>query len=406
MKILTYSTLYPNRVEPNHGIFIQHRLCEFSRRYGHELRVVAPVPYFPDFPRFPRWHKFRGVPRCETREGVPVFHPRYLVTPKVGMAFYGWNMFLGTVGLVSRLRRSYDFSLIDAHYVYPDAFAAVLLGWFLDKPVIVSARGSDIHSYSRLPGIRPLLRFVLRQASAVIAVSEALKQSIVQLGVPAEKVEVIGNGVDTSTFFPGNQAEARHCLGLPLNKIIILTVAKIAEVKGLHNLIEAMVRLREEYPNAHLVVVGTQADPEYGRRLHEQVACSGLGDRIQFMDSQPHNRLRDWYNACDLFCLASLREGWPNVLLEAMACGKPIVASGVGGIPEVVSSPRLGILVSEPNGEALAGALRAALQTHWQPDHSVQHAKLHSWEQVALKQEHVFRRVMQQRQPAQERLAS
>lgn len=406
MKILTYSTLFPNSVDPNHGIFIQKRLWELCRRYGHELQVVAPVPYFPDFPQFPRWHKFRDVPRCETREGVPVFHPRYIVTPKVGMTLYGWNMFLGTVGLVSRLRRNYDFSLIDAHYVYPDAFAAVLLGRFLDKPVIVSARGSDIHSYSRLPVIRLLLRFVLRQATAIIAVSEALKQSIVQLGVPAERVEVIGNGVDTRSFFPGNQDEARRRLGLPLNKTIILSVAKIAEVKGLHNLIDAMARLRDESPNAYLVIVGTEADPEYGRRLHRQVAQANLGDRIQFMGPQAHNTLRDWYNACDLFCLASLREGWPNVLLEAMACGKPIVASSIGGIPEIISSPRLGVLVPESNGKALAGALSAALQTRWEPEHAVQHAKLHSWEQVAQRQDHLFRRVMQHRQPTGERLAS
>ena len=394
MKILTYTTLFPNAVDPNHGIFIENRILHFTRHYGHELRVVAPVPFFPKLRIFPRWHRFSQVPRQELRQDVAVFHPRYLVTPKLGMMLYGWSMFLGTLGTVRRLQRNFDFSAIDAHFLYPDAFAAILLGRVFQRPVVVSARGSDVNSYIRMAGIRTLLRFVVRRAAAVITVSGALKDLVAQLGIPKEKIRVIGNGVDRSNFYPVDQQAARKKLQLPSDRTLLLTTAKIDEAKGIHHLIDAMSELSSQRSDLMLLVAGNNSSAAYAKRLQEQIDRLHLGEVIRFVGPQAHASLRDWYSSCDLFCLASSREGWPNVLLEAMACGKPVVASRVGGIPEVVASPCYGLLIDSPSGTGFAEVIQAALGRNWDTQKIVNHARRHGWEAVSAKQQGLFREVV------------
>jgi glycosyltransferase involved in cell wall biosynthesis len=308
----------------------------------------------------------------------------------MGMTLYGWHMFLGTLPTLKRLQRTFDFTVIDAHYLYPDAFAAILLGKVLQKPVIVSARGTDVHLFAQLRSLRPFLRFVLRHAAAVITVCQALHDRVVQLGAPEEKSCVIGNGIDVTHFYPTDPLAARRRLGLPLNTTLLLSVAKLAEVKGIHHLIEAVVRLRRQTPELLLVLVSNTSDGAYERRLQAQVAQSQLTDVVRFVGPQPHTALRDWYNACDLFCLGSVREGWPNVLLEALACGKPVVASRVGGIPEVICSPEYGILVDPPTGSGFAAALQTALHKRWDTEKLVHYARQQSWEQVSAKLERLF----------------
>jgi glycosyltransferase involved in cell wall biosynthesis len=394
MRVLVYTTLYPNAVDANLGVFIRNRLAHFTGQFGHTMQVVAPVPYFPDLPVFRRWHRFSRVPRVEEQNGVAVFHPRYLVTPKVGMSLYGLSMYLGTMRAVERLRRQFDFDVIDAHFLYPDAFAAILLGMALRKPVVVSARGSDVHQYSQLSTVRPLLRFVLKRASAIIAVSQSLKEQIAGLGLPESQVRVIGNGVDLLNFFPKDQLAARRRLNLPLNRIILLSVAQLTPVKGIHHLIEAMTHLKLQRPDLLLLIIGGATDAAYASRLQKQVVECGLSEMVRFVEAQAHHQLCDWYNACDLFCLGSLREGWPNVLLEAMACGKPVVATRVGGIPEVLCSPEHGILVDRVDGDGFAEAIRQAIGRDWAAGRIIGYARANSWEHASAKQQSLFQEVL------------
>ena len=406
MKILTFTTLFPNAVDRNLGVFVRNRLIHFARQYHHELQVVAPVPYFPNVKLLPRWHQYAQIPRREENECVPVYHPRFLVTPKVGMGFYGWNMLWGSWRNVRRIQREFDFDVIDAHYVYPDAFAAVLLGKLLGKPVVVSARGTDINLYARMAAIRPLLRYVLRQSAAIIAVCQALKDGMIDLGVPAEKIHVIGNGVDASVFHPVKMAAARQQLGLPLEKKIILSVGQLIERKGIHHLVDALAKLASWRDDVQLTLVGSHHDAAYVKRIKEQVACLGLGEAVCFAGPQPHSALPMWYSACDLFCLASNREGWPNVLLEAMACGKPVVASAVWGIPEVVCSPDYGILVDRVDGEGFAKAIQQALEKDWDTGRIVRYACLQSWERTSAKQQNLFQEVVARTRPWQARMVA
>jgi glycosyltransferase involved in cell wall biosynthesis len=260
----------------------------------------------------------------------------------------------------------------------------------MGRPVIVSARGSDIHSYLRLKTIRPLLRFVLRHADAVIAVCEALKDAMIEFGVPESKIHVIGNGIDPSLFSPEDRLLVRRQLGLPRDKPLILSVARIAEIKGIHHLIAALLFVRQQCPGAELLLVGTVTEPAYNRRLKEQIIRAGLESAVRFLGPQPHSTLRQWYNACDLFCLCSSREGWPNVLLEAMACGKPVVASRTGGVPEVVSSSDFGFLVDPNDHAGLGASIVEALQKKWDRQRIIQYASQHSWERVSARQQDVL----------------
>jgi glycosyltransferase involved in cell wall biosynthesis len=311
---------------------------------------------------------------------MEVFHPRYLMTPKVGMTLYGISLFLSTWRAVRRIGRSFKFDLIDAHYVYPDGFAAALLGLAMKKPVVISARGSDINLYSQMPMIRPLLRFALTRATRVIAVSEALKEVMVRLGTAEERIEVIPNGVDAQKFAPMPRREARTRLGLN-EGTYLLSVGNLTENKGVHLLVRALhlLRSRHHVTDLSLLVVG---DGPMRHELERLAASLDLAEHVRFVGRVAHEQLHVWYSAADLFCLASAREGWPNVLMEAQACGLPIVATRVGGVPEIVSSEAVGLLARREERD-LAQTILMALQRPWPSDALRQHASSFSWTRVA-----------------------
>ena len=390
MKILVFTNLYPNNIWPNHGVFIKERTTQLTQYEGCEIKVIAPVPYFPAINFNWRW-KFSRVARREMRDGIEVYHPRYLLTPKVGMAFYGWMMFFSVLSLVKRIQRDFDFDLIDSHYVYPDGFAAIQLGRFFKKPVVVSARGSDINLYRTFPLIRKLLQYVLRNADGVIAVSRALKQSMVQLGIPERRISSIPNGVDTEKFYPMMKEQARRELGLQCSKLL-LSVGNLTPNKGFDLLIGAfpMVAEKLDKEHVHLAIVG---DGPSRNELEAMISRLRLDSRVHLVGAVPNAKLRLWYSAADVFCLASAREGWPNVILESLACGTPVVATSVGGLPEIVSSDTLGFLTDRDEVK-IAAAICRALKKTWQTDHLVEYARSHTWEHTASAVLRVFEMVV------------
>ena len=380
MKVLVFTSLYPNNVWPNHGVFVKERMTQFAMVNGCDVRVIAPVPYFPRLKINNKWG-YSQVSKREIIEGLPVYHPRYFMIPKVGMAIQGLFMFLFVVLRVREVQRDFNFDVIDAHYLYPDGFVAVLLGRVLRKPVVVSARGSDINLFKDFRIIRRILQFTLLKADRVIAVSHALKEAIIGLNIPREKISVIPNGVDSRKFYPLTKKEARMKLGLP-DKKIILSVGKLTPNKGFELLIKAIRILKEKYHrrDIYLCIVG---DGGMQDELKKIKSSNGLDADIYLVGGVPHQELVYWYNAADLFCLASGREGWPNVVLESLACGKPVVATAVGGIPEIITSDRVGLL-SERKEEDIADKIQCALKKNWSAEEIVNHAKKHTWDKTAI----------------------
>lgn len=387
MRILTLTTLFPNALQPNHAVFVRTRMEQYIRKFGHRWTVVAPVPYFPRLPFAIRdsYDTLARIPRFESPRGYPVHHPRYLVTPRVGMRYYGAWMAAGVRRLVSRLHAEDPFDLIDGHYVYPDGTAAVRLGRELGIPVVLSARGTDLSLYPKLPGVADLIRSNLNSSRHLICVSEGLRQEALNLGTPGEKVSVIGNGVDANLFRQGDRRKARELLGLPSDATIILSIGRLIELKGFHLIIEACSRLDRE--KVVLVIVGDGPERKSLERLAESLH---LGDRVHIVGSVANDSLPTWYQAADIFALASSREGWPNVLCEAQACGLPVVATKVCGITEIIQSDELGLLVEERSAEGLRAGLERAISTTWDRPLIASVGRTRTWDQVSEELASVF----------------
>jgi teichuronic acid biosynthesis glycosyltransferase TuaC len=382
MNVLIFTSLWPNSERPNLGIFVKNRIAALAQIDGVDVRVVAPVPYFPKSFQSPiipaRWRRMASIADREMIAGIQTYHPRHLVTPKVGMTFYSRWMACGAENLLRRLHAEQPISLIDAHYVYPDGHAAVLLGERLNIPVVITARGTDINLFSQMPLIRPMIRHALKRADGVIAVSNALKQRMIELGIEAEKVAVIRNGIDRSIFHPRDQAETRRRLGLASESRIVITVGALVPLKGTDRLIDAMRLLSDE--SIKLYVIGE--GPERGA-LESQIAKHKLTDRVFLVGSRSHEELAEWYSAADLFCLASSREGCPNVVIEAMACGTPVIAADVGGVRELVVGPACGRVIASVTAESLAREIEVALESNWNREGIGKHFGSQSWSEVA-----------------------
>ena len=399
MKVLVFTSLFPNNVWPNQAIFVRERVLHLARLPGVELRVVAPVPYYPPLPG---WRgAFRRVAPREERAGIEILHPRYAMLPKVGSRWHGAFLHQALRTRMGRLRREFPFDVIDAHYLYPDAYAAVRLGRELGVPVVSSARGSDVNLIGKTPGLAPLVRDVLVHSKRLVAVSAALGQAMREMG--AVEVSVIPNGVDATRFHPIDRAEARRKLELGEGPVI-LSVGNLVPNKGMDRLIRALASVSpgSSAARATLVIVGRGPEEE---RLRTLAAGLGLRERVRLTGVVAHESLGSWYAAADLFALATEREGWPNAVLESLACGTPVVATRVGGVPEILRSDRLGTMV-EPSDQAFAQAIEAGLSRAWDRAEIARFAALHTWEATARSAHAVLESALD-RAPAREaRVAS
>jgi len=361
----------------------------FNRLEGCEIKVVAPVPYCPAWQGIGRWYPYSEIGKTERIDGIEVFHPRYMLIPKISMPVHGLSMFLSSIRVVRAIHRTFPFDLIDGHYLYPDGFAAMLLAKALRKPVVLSALGSDIHEFTKYKFINPMIRCAMDRSDHLFTVCDALKREMMELGVPADKVTVIPSGVDTERFRPMDRAAARKQLNIPTHKKVILSVGSLIPLKGFHMIIDALPRLlsRDGYIELHIVGQGP-----YRSALVERAASRGVEDHVIFAGERPNSELPTWYNAADVFCLASFREGWPNVVMESLACGTPAVATRVYGTPEILVSPSLGILI-DPTPESIAAGLQAAFQTNWDRQRIRTLMENHTWQNIAEKIRTAFQKL-------------
>lgn len=389
MKLLTFSTLFPNQQRPNHGIFVETRLRYLVASQQVQSRVVAPVPWFPfTHPRFGLYATYAQVPRNEQRFGLDVSHPRYPVIPKMGMSAAPVllaNSLKSTLGRI--IDEGYDFDLIDAHYFYPDGVAAVMLGRYFNKPVVITARGTDINLVPQFRLPRRMIRWAAEHAAGMITVCNALKDEMVALGIDGSRITPLRNGVNLELFQPGDRDALRAELGM--QGFTLMSVGHLEPRKGHELVIQALPAL----PDVHLNIAGSGPDR---RKLEDLAQALKVQDRVSFLGPLPQTELRRWYGGADALVLASSREGWANVLLESMACGTPVVASNVWGTPEVVAAPEAGVLMRErtPQGVAEAvTALRAGYPSH---EATRRYAERFSWDDTTQGQIALFQRIAAQ----------
>ncbi|HEY0418204.1 MAG TPA: glycosyltransferase family 4 protein [Acetobacteraceae bacterium] len=387
LRLLTFSSLYPSSARPNFGVFVENRLRHLVATGKAVSTVLAPVPYFPSgAARFGDWGRMARTPRREVRHGLAVHHPRFPQIPRIGMSAAPVLLYLAAARALRRLvAQGLEFDAIDAHYLYPDGVAAVWLGRRFNKPVVVTARGSDV---TELPNHRIPRAFITRAiegADALISVSAGLKARLVELGAPPQKVTVLRNGVETDVFRPADRQAARAALGL--TRPTLISVGFLIERKGHHRTIEAMAQL----PGHELIIVGEGPERD---RLTALIGKLGLGERVRLLGPRPHASLPEFYSAADAMVLASSREGWANVLLESMACGTPVVASNIPGNPEVVRSPEAGVIARENSPDGIAEAVRALFAAMPAREATRAYAMPFSWDETSAGQLEVFSRVI------------
>lgn len=378
-KILVLTTVFPNNVESLKGIFNKHRISELAKI--SDLKVVAPVPWFPRIrflmKIFPAQSKFANVCFKEENEGIEVYHPRYVISPGCFRFLYGFSYFVCVLPQILKIRKIFKFDILFCYWAYPDGFAGALFSKMFKKPLFVQVLGCDINLYSRYFLLRNLIVWALRKARKVIAVSQALATRLRELGLSEYKIAVITNGINKTVFKPLDAWECRKLLGLPFNKKIILFVGALEEVKGVRFLIEAFKNIVKERDDCILVIVGEGPLEEQVKRVTKD-----LVSRVVFCGARKNQEIPLWMNACDVFCLPSIREGYPNVLLEALGCSLYLVGTKVGGIPEIINSEERGLLCDQGSVEQITSALKEALTRSASRKRNF-FDELKTWEQVA-----------------------
>ena len=348
LNVLTLSTLFPDMSRPNFGVFVERQARELASRPDVKVTVVAPIgiPIWP-FSMAERYEALRSLPSKERWQDLTVYRPVFRTVPKVGARRNVRNMTRAILPLVRRLHEQQPFDVIDASFFFPDGPVAQRLSRALGIPYSVKARGADIHYWGARRDTRKLVKRAAEGASGLLAVSNAMRRSMMKMGMDGEKIRVHYTGVDLDRFEIADRAAAKDVLGF--EGPVILCVGALIPRKGQELLVEALPRL----PGVTLLFAG---QGQYRRALEKQAEELGVDRRIGFLGSVPHDRLPRIYAAADVMALPSSSEGLANAWVEALACGTPIVISDVGGARELLDRPEAGEIVDR-DPEAIAAAV-------------------------------------------------
>lgn len=356
LRVLVLARSYPNPVLPQLGLWTEQptvRLAELC-----DVRVVSPVPWCPPMlERGPlrQYARFRRVPRTEVRNGVEVAHPRMPAGP--GTLLYPLDArayAVGVTGVAERMHRAAPFDLVHAHFVYPDAVVASRLSARFGVPFVFTEHAPWTGWLDRR-GVAPQALPAARAAAAILAVSTSVERTIRAYAGDAPRVEVVPVGVDVERFRPRPEVER-----VPGQ---ILFVGFVNYVKGVDVLLDAMARLAASGGPGRLLLVGgsfyrnTRLQEE---RLREHARTLGLGDRVAFLGRRSPDEVAMLMAASEVVVLPSRAESFGAVLVEALACGTPVVATRCGG-PEDIVTDGVGELVPVGDAEALAAALARVL---------------------------------------------
>ena len=388
LRVLSVSCVFPNPVEPAAGLFVRHRLQSVARHA--DVTVIAPVPAI-DYGN-PRRRLLAGwaVPR-ECRDGaLRVLHPRWLYPPLGGVV----NAFCLAVRLMPLLRTHRNCDVIDAHWVHPTGIAVALASRFLPRPFVVTIRGNEIeHAQNRL--MRASMAWALRCADAVIANSERLRKFAAGCGADPERICVIPNGVDCAIFHPRDRTTCRQVHDIPGDIPLVLSAGQLIKLKGHHRILTAIRDVAAVGRPAHLIIAGGPGrHGQYEAQIHQQIAALGMDARVRLLGQVPQEALAELMSAADVFCLASSREGWPNVVQEALACGTPVVATDVGAVPDMIPSEDYGSVVAPRDESGLREALQSALNRSWDRERISTLGQSRSWDRVAEQVLEEMRRVV------------
>ncbi len=380
LRVLTITCSYPNPCEPGHSPFVRARLQHLAALAS--VRVIAPVPLI-DWgnPKGRLWQSF-SIPRRRQDGPIEALHPKWAYPPG-GTPVNVACLFVRLIGLVRRFCRHPGVDVIDSHFLYPDGVAAVWLAQAVGRPCVVTLRGNELAN-ARHPLRRRLMRWAATRASALITVSEELRLFAISLGAPAGRVHTVPNGVDTSMFYPRERRAARERLSVDADEKVILSAGALIPRKGHHRVVKALGALARHGLEATLLIAGEEnRDGRFEKEIRRTVEETGMARRVRFLGFLSHEELATAMSAADVLCLASSAEGWPNVVHEALACGTPVVATGVGAVPDMIPSGDYGLVVTPGSQPELEAALGEALRRSWDREAISRFGRARSWDHVA-----------------------
>jgi teichuronic acid biosynthesis glycosyltransferase TuaC len=393
LKVLYLSRNYPNNVLPLLGLWVQGLVENCARLC--ECRVISPVPYCPPLPAICRdYTRFRTVVRQQHADGIEVFHPRFLVPPS--HRFHGvesYTYYVAILKLVRQLHQRFPFELIHAHYTYPDGWVAARLGRALRLPVVITEQNPWKPWMDDYPAVRRQATWAARQCDFHIAISEVVRKEITYFVDQPSKLRVIPDGIDASVFtLPRGprRSQRKH----------ILFVGIIRPVKGMDILLRALRLLTDRGHDEKLLLIGESFYPAYRKeyeRLQRMAIDLGLGERVEFMGAKPLDELVRQMQQSKVLVLPSRKESLGMVLVEALACGTPVVATRCGG-PEDIVNDRVGVLVRPEDPEALAQGIEHVLEhgNDYDPvllrEYAVENF---SWNRIALQYVELYREAIE-----------
>jgi glycosyltransferase involved in cell wall biosynthesis len=366
------SPLFPNSEEPLKGIFVKQRLLQLRKHF--DLRVVSPVSGIS--------RVTAGIPHRDIIDGIEVWYPRYFRVPRIGHSLVGFSHYVSLRGFMKKFVDHYDCDAIFAHWAYPDAFAVALMNRLFKKPLFIQVHGSDINWGTRPYLRRTMIAFALKKARSVFSVAYHLQEKLVTLGVEEDRICVVPNGVNHAAFSPRDRIAARAQLGLPSERRIVLFVGNLVDVKGLRYLIEAAALLSRERKDLLFLVIG---DGPLKEGLHHMINEHQLQEHVRLLGAKPHQDMPHWMTSSDLLCIPSLSEGCPNVVIEALASGRPVVGTEAGDIPRLLRVPVGGYTVRPGDSKALADGIVKVSAQVWDPDTLARSVHDLTWEATASK---------------------
>lgn len=382
MKVLVLSHMYPNPVNPHAGVFV-HNQCKALANAGIELQVVCPTPAFPIYPK---WKGYRDLPTVTEYEGITVHYIPTRMFPS-GLLFstYGYWYEKSLLPVVSEIRKTFSFDLIHCHTIFPDGYAGIRLKKHLQVPILSTIHGSDIMLYpKRSKGVYQKTLQALQQHNQVVTVSQRLQMEAESI-CPQAKIQTVYNGFDPVQFAPVDQRKAREHLGLPLDQKICMFIGNLYPVKGLSYLLQSFAKVKAQHNDLHLYLVG---EGMLKNTLQAEAESLNLEKAVSWMGRKPYEEIPSWIQSADVMVLSSLSEGLPSILLESMACGRPMIATDVGGIAEVLQDDQTGRLVPARDVEALAGALNELFcqypeKTEQMGEAAAQASQAYTWQKNA-----------------------
>jgi glycosyltransferase involved in cell wall biosynthesis len=356
VKVLILSRNYPNAVMPRAGIWVEGLVRALDRIC--DLRVVSPLPYCPPLPRFVAQSRLRDIPRRDRIHGIDVRYPRFAAGPGYSLHNYEADTyFWGARGEVDRLRREFPFDLIHAHFSYPDGVAAARLARRYGVPLLITEHAPWLPWMEQYPRVRRQAVWASRQCAFHMGVSQYVRDTITRFTGPAENLRVVPVGVDGATFRPEPGG------GAPDPNLIVYA-GRIHPIKGVDVLLQAMLQVVARRPEARLILVGGGSFFR-GYRLREErlramAAELGLGRHAEFIGERPPDKVARLMGQSAVVVLPSRAESFGAVLVEALACGTPVVATRCGGSEDIVTE-RVGLLIDKECPDVLAAAIERVL---------------------------------------------